>query len=82
MILERASAIGRLGVSYGIGMVLGPLLGGFITDRTSEQTAASTAAVGSILSIGLVFMFIPANTKSFQTDSAQKKGKQYFLWLF
>ena len=30
---ERANVIARLGFSYGIGMVVGPTLGGFITSN-------------------------------------------------
>lgn len=72
---DRASAIGRLGVSYGIGMTIGPLVGGFITKHYSEQAAAASAALGSIISIILVTMFIPANTKALKdtNDSANEK---------
>ena len=30
---ERANVLARLGFSYGIGMVVGPTLGGFITSN-------------------------------------------------
>jgi len=66
-------------------MVIGPLLGGFITDRASEQMAAATAAFCSLLSIVIILLFIPANAKclkedsssSNSDDSAEKKGS---LW--
>ena len=70
-IAERSSAFGRLGISYGIGMVVGPLIGGFVTDHFDEQTAAGTAMLGSVISVIIVILFIPHNTK--------KKGKiNYF----
>lgn len=74
--LERAGGIGRLGISYGVGMVLGPLIGGFVTERFDEQTAAATAAFGSLVSMVLVFLFIPNNTKALlsHSDAADKKG--------
>lgn len=28
---ERASALGMLGLSYGVGMVIGPFIGGLVT---------------------------------------------------
>ena len=30
---DRANVLSRLGVSYGIGMVVGPSLGGFVTSK-------------------------------------------------
>lgn len=30
---DRANVLARLGVSYGIGMVVGPSLGGFVTSK-------------------------------------------------
>ena len=62
-IAERSSAFGRLGISYGIGMVVGPLIGGFVTDHFDEQTAAGTAMLGSVISVIIVILFIPHNTK-------------------
>ena len=31
---DRANVLARLGFSYGVGMVVGPSLGGFITSNT------------------------------------------------
>ena len=56
---ERANVLARLGFSYGIGMVFGPILGGYITSYFNEQTASLIAALGSLLSIILVLLFIP-----------------------
>ena len=52
-----------MGISYGIGMVVGPLIGGFVTDHFDEQTAAGTAMLGSVISVIIVILFIPHNTK-------------------
>eukprot|EP00095_Tigriopus_kingsejongensis_P007254 maker-scaffold286_size222086-snap-gene-0.18 protein:Tk07254 transcript:maker-scaffold286_size222086-snap-gene-0.18-mRNA-1 annotation:"solute carrier family 22 member 18" len=56
---SRATALSRLGFSYGIGMVLGPTLGGYVSKYFGEQSAALLAASGSVLSLILVFFFVP-----------------------
>ncbi|ESO83196.1 hypothetical protein LOTGIDRAFT_133911 [Lottia gigantea] len=60
---KRADAIGKLGLSYGIGMVVGPLIGGLITKLAGLEAAAFVAFGGSVVSIVLVQMFIPSCTK-------------------
>ncbi|XP_033123367.1 solute carrier family 22 member 18-like [Anneissia japonica] len=60
---KRAAALGRISLSYGLGMVIGPLIGGQIASKFSEQCAAFVACAGSILSVAIVLKFIPANTK-------------------
>ena len=61
---DRADALGKLGVSYAIGMVIGPFIGGLITKNYGEQPAAYFASLFSFLSIIIVLIFIPSNTKS------------------
>lgn len=63
---QRADALGKLGLSYGVGMVIGPFLGGLVTKFFSEQTAAFVACIGSVLSIGVVWVFVPQRTKKSQ----------------
>lgn len=78
---ERANVLSRLGFSYGIGMVAGPTIGGFITSNFDEQTAALFAAFGSLLSIILVLIFIPhiPKTKSSASkDSNSTTGAGLF----
>ena len=52
---ERTSSLAKLGFSYGIGMVLGPSLGGFVTKTYGEQASALVAAAGSMLRYLLQF---------------------------
>lgn len=61
---ERADALGKLGVSYGVGMVVGPTLGGLVTTHFSEQMAAGLAAAICLLAMIIVLLFVPANTKN------------------
>lgn len=86
----RADALGKLGVSYAIGMVIGPFIGGLITKNYGEQSAAFFAAFFSCLSIILAFSFIPGNTKAMskeekpatddtiQTENSEKKDGGVF----
>ena len=68
----RADALGKVGISYGLGMIVGPILGGYITAAISEEAAAATAAMGSLFSAALVLIFIPSNTKALQVADSSK----------
>ena len=77
---ERADALGKLGVSYGVGMVVGPTVGGYVTTAISEQFAAGVAAMFCVAAIVIVLIFVPSNTKDHEKLSAaakddMKKGK-------
>lgn len=63
----RSENLGKLGISYGIGMVIGPILGGQTMKYAGEQTAAYVSALGSILALFLVYNFLP----KYQKDSYQ-----------
>ncbi|KAK7091600.1 solute carrier family 22 member 18-like [Littorina saxatilis] len=71
---KRADALGKLGMSYGVGMVIGPFVGGIITKVFGEQFAAFVAAAGSLLSIVLVLQFVPPQTKKFTAPSKETQG--------
>ena len=72
---ERADALGKLGVSYGIGMVVGPTVGGYVTTLQSEQFAAGVAAAICLLAMAVVLILVPKNTKDFQKLSKSKENK-------
>ncbi|XP_071109806.1 solute carrier family 22 member 18-like [Haliotis cracherodii] len=69
---QRADALGKLGMSFGLGMVVGPVFGGILTKTLGEQFTAFIASAGSMLSVALVLMFIPRHTKKaeIQTDTS------------
>lgn len=73
--VERAEGLGKLGLSYGLGMVLGPIAGGFITKHLSEQSAALVACFLSIISIISIFIMIPKKTKALGTTPPDTPGK-------
>ena len=64
----RADALGKLGVSYATGMVIGPFVGGLITKNYGEQSAAFFAAFFSFLSIFIALLFIPSYTKAMSKE--------------
>ena len=76
---ERAHVLSRLGFSYGIGMLVGPTLGGYLTSNFSEQTASLVAAFGSLVSVILVLIFIPYIPKNVTNEKKRiidhTKGK-------
>eukprot|EP00088_Acartia_fossae_P053124 TRINITY_DN602_c2_g1_i2.p1 TRINITY_DN602_c2_g1~~TRINITY_DN602_c2_g1_i2.p1 ORF type:complete len:451 (+),score=52.78 TRINITY_DN602_c2_g1_i2:27-1379(+) len=60
---NRAQALARLGFSYGLGMVVGPSLGGLITKHYGEQNAALFSACGTLVGLTIVIVFIPQFNK-------------------
>jgi len=72
---DRASSIGRLGIAYGVGMVIGPFIGGLITEHFSEPAAAATACFGSVISIMIVLWTIPYNTKELGGNKPSNEQK-------
>lgn len=70
---ERAGALGKLGVSYGVGMVVGPTVGGYVTTQRSEQFAAGVAAFLCVLTMVIIVMFVPANTKAMARGTKENK---------
>ncbi|KAK3087813.1 hypothetical protein FSP39_010977 [Pinctada imbricata] len=75
---NRADALGKLGLSYGVGMVVGPFIGGLITKYTSEQTAAYAACIGSLLSVVIVWITVPSHTKKAHVTESDKSGGGVF----
>ncbi|KAK2913958.1 hypothetical protein QQF64_030224 [Cirrhinus molitorella] len=71
---KRADALGKLGLCFGIGMIAGSSLGGTLSTRFGEKFAASFAAVGSFISLLLVWNFIPKQTKIQNVPESNKKG--------
>ena len=79
---ERADALGKLGVSYGVGMVVGPVLGGYITSLGASESAGTHTAAGVAagvcgLAMVIVVAFVPRFTKDpsriSRTDSKEHK---------
>ncbi|XP_006642626.1 solute carrier family 22 member 18 [Lepisosteus oculatus] len=61
---RRADALAKLGLCFGIGMIVGSSLGGALSTHYGESFAAFVAAGGSLVSTILVQKFIPKHTKN------------------
>nr|XP_004654283.2 solute carrier family 22 member 18 isoform X1 [Jaculus jaculus]XP_044987501.1 solute carrier family 22 member 18 isoform X1 [Jaculus jaculus] len=60
---ERPAALGRLGLCFGIGVILGSLLGGTLSTACGIQCPAIVALVANLLGAILSFTCIPSSTK-------------------
>jgi OCT family organic cation transporter-like MFS transporter 18 len=72
---DRADALGKLGVSYGLGMAVGPYIGGYFSTHYSEQFASGVAGTGCIIAIAIIWMFVPKSTKKVEHVAAKKDSK-------
>ena len=61
---ERAEALGGLSLSYGVGMVVGPALGGLLSRYLSYQQMALVSAAGSAVVLVVLVVFLPPLTAS------------------
>ncbi|XP_025089801.1 solute carrier family 22 member 18-like isoform X2 [Pomacea canaliculata] len=74
---KRAEALGQLGVSFGVGMIVGPLIGGWLTESYGEELAALMAGAGNLLILPFVLMVIPWKMKpmgSHHADTIKSEG--------
>ncbi|CAL9701249.1 unnamed protein product [Knipowitschia caucasica] len=60
----RGGALSKLGVCFGVGMILGSMMGGHLVMLYGERLTACVGAAGSLCNLLLVLKFIPKNTKS------------------
>jgi MFS family permease len=57
---DRARVLGYVGVGYGVGMSVGPALGGLLS-RGSLRSVSWVAAAGSVLSLASLLLLMPAD---------------------
>nr|XP_019955114.1 PREDICTED: solute carrier family 22 member 18 [Paralichthys olivaceus] len=78
---KQADGLSKLGLSFGIGMIVGSTLGGQLNTRYGETFTACFGAVGSFFTLLLVLKFIPETTKDQASRSSTKsddKNKSLF----
>ncbi|XP_041053305.1 solute carrier family 22 member 18 isoform X2 [Carcharodon carcharias] len=69
---ERVGALGKLGLSYSVGMIIGSTTGGLLISGFGEPFAAYAAAAGSVLNTVVVMKYIPAHTKPVTSTKENK----------
>jgi len=70
---ERSAKMGRISLSFGVGVVIGPALGGVISKRFSYSAVAYFAAFISAVNTALLLLFMedpPARTRSKSSTSS------------
>ena len=50
-------------MSYGLGMVIGPYIGGFLGTHYGERFASGASIAGCIVAMTIVWMYVPNTTK-------------------
>ncbi|MBI4080373.1 MAG: MFS transporter [Candidatus Levybacteria bacterium] len=63
---ERTKALGLMGSIFGLGFIVGPLLGGFVSQQFSISAAFIIPAVLSLLNAILIYFILPESNKSLQ----------------
>uniref|UniRef100_A0A7S3PFX6 Major facilitator superfamily (MFS) profile domain-containing protein n=1 Tax=Aplanochytrium stocchinoi TaxID=215587 RepID=A0A7S3PFX6_9STRA len=71
---KRSSALGKLSLSYGIGMVLGSPLGGTISEHVGYRYAAMISTVFSVLILVLDALFFPEMKAKSETIDKKEDG--------
>uniref|UniRef100_A0A3Q3QDM7 Organic cation transporter-like protein 2 n=1 Tax=Monopterus albus TaxID=43700 RepID=A0A3Q3QDM7_MONAL len=67
---KKADGLSKLGLCFGIGMIVGSTMGGLLSTRYGQTFTSCFAAAGNVFSLLLVLKFIPKTTK--------KKNKSLF----
>lgn len=63
---ERTRKLGLIGAAFGLGFIVGPLLGGIVSERFSTPAAFLMTAIFSALNTVLIFIVLPESNKLLQ----------------
>ncbi|XP_073434645.1 solute carrier family 22 member 18 isoform X2 [Dendrobates tinctorius] len=72
---ERAGALGKLGLCFGLGIIIGSSLGGYLATRFGLYTPTFMALAASLVSSVIVMIYIPAQTKAKQEGRTHERSK-------
>jgi MFS transporter, DHA1 family, tetracycline resistance protein len=70
---ERSAAMGRLGAGIGLGLIMGPFIGGQ-TGKIADWAPPIAAAVMALLDLGLAAVLMP-ETRKFRQDQPASDGQ-------
>lgn len=65
---ERTRTLGTMGAVFGLGFVVGPLLGGIVSEMFSISAAFAVPAVLSLINAVLIFFILPESNKTLQKN--------------
>ncbi|XP_019375268.1 PREDICTED: solute carrier family 22 member 18 isoform X2 [Gavialis gangeticus] len=77
---QRAEALGKLGLCFGVGMIIGSSLGGTLATKFGIYFPSYIALVGSLINTVIVMTCIPAHTKPKSEGCAMQQS--LFLIMF
>lgn len=63
---ERTKALGMMGAIFGLGFIVGPLLGGVVSQQFSISAAFIIPAVLSLINAVLIYFILPESNKALQ----------------
>lgn len=63
---ERTKKLGFIGAAFGLGFIVGPVLGGIASSHFSIQVAFLIPAILSLINTGLIFLILPESNKVLQ----------------
>ncbi|XP_073434644.1 solute carrier family 22 member 18 isoform X1 [Dendrobates tinctorius] len=72
---ERAGALGKLGLCFGLGIIIGSSLGGYLATRFGLYTPTFMALAASLVSSVIVMIYIPAQTKAKQEGRTHERSE-------
>jgi MFS family permease len=78
---ERARGMGMIGAAFGLGLVLGPVLGGLLSGTEgSFALPCVLAGVMSVLAVIAAWRFLPESHRRSDSDHAAARADQRSLW--
>ncbi|XP_069821237.1 solute carrier family 22 member 18 [Dendropsophus ebraccatus] len=72
---ERAGALGKLGLCFGIGIIVGSSLGGYLATRFGLYTPTLLALAASLVCCLIVMIYIPTHTKATKEGRTPEQRK-------
>ncbi|XP_075044480.1 LOW QUALITY PROTEIN: solute carrier family 67 member A1 [Mixophyes fleayi] len=79
---ERAGSLGKLGLCFGLGIIIGSSLGGYLATKFGLYTPTLIALAGSLVCCVVVMNYIPVQTKIKQDGPAPDHNKPRSSSLF
>ncbi|XP_060118150.1 solute carrier family 22 member 18 isoform X2 [Heteronotia binoei] len=79
---EHADALGKLGLCFGIGMILGSSLGGSLATHFGIYFPCYVGLIGQLVCVLMILLFIPAQKKSQSKGNAAEHSMPHSSSLF